>query len=823
MSFHVADLASLHVDPTGMPYYRCSFINEGDSLPPDLSATTNSGPMAIPESPDTGAPAVVSAGVGIQSSISISNPPILHSRPGCSKVLYLDFNGAIITNTAWNTSYSIAQWNCTPFSMDADSNNFSDAEQATITTIWQRVSEDYAPFDVDVTTEAPTNWTSTTGHALITPTSDAAGQHLPHYGSGGIAYVDVFGDYNYSYNIAGCYSPAFIKPMNGSSYADTAEAAAHELGHNLGLSHDGNIDIGPPLKTNEYYSGHGSGEISWAPIMGAGYGKNVSQWSKGEYYMPTQTQDDLAIISAKLTYRPDDYGDTNSSATLIVASNGVTLLSAGVITSTADVDVLGFAAGAGALALTVFPFRCVSGTYGGNLDAALRLFNSTGALVTASDPTNTTWANLSYVVPAAGTYYLYINGSSTGFPTNSTPTGYTSYGSIGQYMVSGKVALATGLIMQQPNGGEQWYRGGTSSVTWYTGTNTGNVMLQLYRGSTLARTLTNSVTNSGSYVWRITNSLIYATNYYLKVASLSQPSNWDISDGGFTLSTPDPFTENFDRAAAIPAGWSVSNVSGSAAWVFQTGGSTSGGSHPGSAHSTPYNACLADTSSSPDTNRLITPVINLSSYTGAVLRFWHYMETWSPDQDYLNIRVRTNAASPWVALATYTNSIAAWTQQSVTLPNPGSNYSIAFEGVARYGYGVCIDDVSVVGYPSEITTVTNNTPLWWLDDYGLPMTDAGALSDTDGDGALAWQEWVAGTVPTQSASVLRAACAPLSSTRRIVSWTPVAGRQYSVQWVTNLQYAFTNIAVSNTTGVYTDTVHSANSSGFYKLGVQYIQ
>src|SRR5690606_7313066 len=35
----------------------------------------------------------------------------------------------------------------------------------------------------------------------------------------------------------------------------------------------------------------------WSPIMGAGYGTPVSQWSKGEYKNSTENQDDLATIT----------------------------------------------------------------------------------------------------------------------------------------------------------------------------------------------------------------------------------------------------------------------------------------------------------------------------------------------------------------------------------------------------------------------------------------------------------------------------------------------------------------------------------------------
>jgi serralysin len=45
----------------------------------------------------------------------------------------------------------------------------------------------------------------------------------------------------------------------------TAEAISHEVGHTLGLSHDGRI-----TPSEGYYAGHGSGDTGWAPIMGVG-------------------------------------------------------------------------------------------------------------------------------------------------------------------------------------------------------------------------------------------------------------------------------------------------------------------------------------------------------------------------------------------------------------------------------------------------------------------------------------------------------------------------------------------------------------------------
>src|SRR5207253_3500030 len=104
-------------------------------------------------------------------------------------------------------------------------------------------------------------------------------------GCGGIAYVGV---YDMTGSLHGYYQPAFVYEQGVTSNAKyIAEAAAHEAGHNLGLSHDGTATLG-------YYDGQGS----WAPIMGVGYDRAISQWSKGEYSGANNTEDDLAIIAA---------------------------------------------------------------------------------------------------------------------------------------------------------------------------------------------------------------------------------------------------------------------------------------------------------------------------------------------------------------------------------------------------------------------------------------------------------------------------------------------------------------------------------------------
>ena len=276
--------------------------------------------------------------------------------------------------------------------------------------------------------------------ALITRNTDADGNANPSSSAGGVAYVGIFGNGSY-YR----YRPAWIYYNNlGNNESYIAEAAAHEIGHNLGLSHDGKTD------GTEYYGGHGTGDISWGPIMGTGYGRNVSEWSKGEYYLANNTQDDLATIASYISYRSDDHGDTPATATPLVLTGGTNIVSTrldtdptnlhpankGILEHNTDVDVFSFTTGSGPISLTVNPWIMPSGTRGGNLDVLLELHNQSGSLLLTNNPASQTLAQIQTTL-SAGKYYLYIRNTAAGDPLASTPTGYTVYGSLGQYFISG--------------------------------------------------------------------------------------------------------------------------------------------------------------------------------------------------------------------------------------------------------------------------------------------------------------------------------------------------------------------------------------------------
>ena len=85
-----------------------------------------------------------------------------------------------------------------PISFDSDLTTVNFQEVNVIDDVWQRVSEDYPPFDLDVTTETPSTFTITTGHVVITSHFEPDGGYLPFSANtGDAARINSFGTQNY--------------------------------------------------------------------------------------------------------------------------------------------------------------------------------------------------------------------------------------------------------------------------------------------------------------------------------------------------------------------------------------------------------------------------------------------------------------------------------------------------------------------------------------------------------------------------------------------------------------------------------------------------
>jgi hypothetical protein len=222
--------------------------------------------------------------------------------------------------------------------------------------------------------------------------------------------------------------------------------------------------------------------------MGSSYTKNVTTWDNGTYFGSTNGAasanyghgpNDMAVISTfnGFGYQLDQIGNDPSSAVALTVAGGV-VSQFGRIETSLDSDFYSFqlqASGNVNLKFDPYCYRAYvdrDGLWGGsnlvytapvsdgnsgtpyadngsNLDLAVGLYSSAGRLLGSFNgaglATTLAWSNL-----AAGTYYVKLDGVGVGSPTARRPNGYSDYGSVGNYLITGTITNALDSGTQLP-------------------------------------------------------------------------------------------------------------------------------------------------------------------------------------------------------------------------------------------------------------------------------------------------------------------------------------------------------------------------------------
>jgi len=337
------------------------------------------------------------------ASTTHAQVPVLSSNPSAAATLFLDFDGHTVTGTAWNGIDALV---CAPSGLTNDQ----------ITEIFNRVSEDYRPFDLNITTDSTKFLAAPIAQrtrAIITVTNDW------YPGVGGISFIGSFtwGDDTpcFIFSAALLYRTKYI-----------SEAVSHEAGHTLGLYHQAVYDQNCNLVSG-YNTGTGSGEIGWAPIMGVGYYQNMTLWNNGPNpYGCTERQNDLDVITTSngFGFRNDDYANTFTTAPITNFVNNQFTFS-GIIEKNTDQDMVKFTIPVdGELKLDAIPYNVGTNNAGSDLDMQVTLYDNSQTALNIYNPGNT----LSLLIDttlSAGTYYAKIEGKGNQYAP--------SYASLGSY------------------------------------------------------------------------------------------------------------------------------------------------------------------------------------------------------------------------------------------------------------------------------------------------------------------------------------------------------------------------------------------------------
>jgi murein DD-endopeptidase MepM/ murein hydrolase activator NlpD len=143
-----------------------------------------------------------------------------------------------------------------------------------------------------------------------------------------------------------------------------------------------------------------------------------------------------------------------------------------------------------------------------------------------------TWSYTSVTAFASAWSYAQVFAFSSNEPAGTWRFEATYNGQV--YETFFNVNAPPAITVNSPNGGEQWDRTLTHSVTW-TDNLGGDVNIALYHNGVYSTTIASNTPSDGAYLWAPDTALAAGPGYTIRVTSVINPALYDASDASLTL------------------------------------------------------------------------------------------------------------------------------------------------------------------------------------------------------------------------------------------------------------------------------------------------
>ena len=425
----------------------------------------------------------------------VTPAPALHSLVGAPATLYLDFDGNFETTWSkhdfgYDTSSFIPTYSemkdkrpgiITPaFDADGDGNpiGFSAADDDAMRKIWQRVAEDFAPFNIDVTTVDPGSFNNK--QALRVAIGGSAYDWFqdstvakPNSGiSSASSFTDSLSNVVYVFSdLIRQWDTAKFKDGDGRPIQlipAVASTISHEAGHAFGLRHQSTFNANGTVKQD-----YNPGGASWTPIMGNSLGSDRTKWWNG-MADDKMAQDDMAVMAGPASPNGFGYRPQEALRPLAVQSPyWSTQATSGVISKIAEGDMYWFSTSGGPTQISVV----VAAESGPNLDATLTIMRFTPWAAPYSTMTFVGYVDAAPTSTDQGLNASYYNASLSGGMYYVTVGSHGTYGDVGQYTIAVFSGFRNVASIPPPPAptGATYYGGGTggSAYSWVGGASAG--------------------------------------------------------------------------------------------------------------------------------------------------------------------------------------------------------------------------------------------------------------------------------------------------------------------------------------------------------------